>query len=178
MYPLSQADQNEINAFRVLGGSNANSSSFTGNNSATDYLFAPDNTSNINGSKSGLNGVLSDNADSPIVELKDNASTSDSVLRNVAVSLFAFPQRMFDRLFGGQCGGVSLLLFLILLAVLIAVIKLLTNSKNSNIPVAPIAKVSDSKEPPVIVLPGVLPDEEIVVENPEEGSEEGVMDLR
>jgi len=27
-------------------------------------------------------------------------------------------------------------------------------------------------------LPGVLPDEEIVVENPEEGSEEGVMDLR
>ena len=178
LYPLSQADQNEINAFRVLGGSNANSSSFTGNNSATDYLFAPDNTSNINGSKSGLNGVLSDNADSPIVELKDNASTSDSVLRNVAVSLFAFPQRMFDRLFGGQCGGVSLLLFLILLAVLIAVIKLLTNSKNSNIPVAPIAKVSDSKEPPVIVLPGVLPDEEIVVENPEEGSEEGVMDLR
>lgn len=172
LYPISQADQNEIDSFRTFGENNPN---VGGGNSNTGYIFAPDNASNV---LYNNNSAKVDGSDSPVVKLKDNASTSDSILKNVAVSLFAFPKKIFtDR------GSVSVILLLILIAVIVAVARLFAGSgpksgPDGNSPIAPIAKKDDNKkDAPVIILPGVLPDEEIIIENPEEGLDEIIDDL-
>jgi hypothetical protein len=82
---------------------------------------------------------------------------------------------MFGSLFK-DCSYTPILLLLILIAIIIAIVRSFWGPKNSNktpiIPIVPIAKKDSKKESPVIALPGVLPDEEIIIENPEEGPEE------
>ena len=172
LYPISQADQNEIDSFRTFGQNNPN---VVGGNSNTGYIFAPDNASNV---LYNNNSTKVDGSDSPVVKLKDNASTSDSILKNVAVSLFAFPKKIFtDR------GAVSVILLLILIAAIVTVARLFAGSgpksgPDGNSPISPIAKKDNNKkDAPVIILPGVLPDEEIIIENPEEGLDEIIDDL-
>ena len=173
IYPLSQGDQNEIDIFRnttwtsgVTGNSgfNTDTDTSTGNRNLGTLLgdsvdSIADNISNV------LNG-------SAVVELKDSGK---SALRNAAISLFSLPQRMFDRLFQG-CGYTPTLLFLILVALVIIIIKLFANSVKGNEPKSPMtqAPIANTvvKDSPVIVLPGVMPDEEIIIENPEEGPED------
>ncbi|MEK7669155.1 MAG: immunoglobulin-like domain-containing protein [Patescibacteria group bacterium] len=181
LYPLSQTDQNEIDVFRSSDGT----SSVTGNTglettitsgSEIGSLLNANNTSSLSENISSvLNG-------SPVVELKDS---SQSILRNAAISLFSLPQRMFDRLFD-SCGYTPTLLLLILIALAIIIIKMFTGSgKNSDkhvISDSPIVgSVAPEKESPIIILPGVMLDEEIIIENPEEGPEDvlvGTLDLR
>ena len=67
-------------------------------------------------------------------------------------------------------------MFLILVALVIIIIKLFANSVKGNEPKSPMtqAPIANTavKDSPVIVLPGVMPDEEIIIENPEEGPED------
>jgi len=179
IYPISQTEQNEINNFRTSGNNTSNVSGNTGMDTtisgrdigallgvSTDSL--EDSISNV------LNG-------SPVVELKDS---NKSVLRNAAISLFSLPEKMFGRLFQ-SCGYTPTLLFLILIALVVIIIKLFTNSIKGDAPknLTPEVPVvgSSVKDSPVIVLPGVMSDEEIIIENPEEGPEDvlvGTPDLR
>jgi len=163
---LSQNDKNEITAFKAFGENNPN---VVINNPAVGFLSTPDNS---------LNVLNSNSSSSPTVTLKDNSSTTvannNSALKNIAVSILAFPKKIFS---GG--GYTFTFLLLILVAVIIALIKLFAGPKHSNnVPITPIAETNDDKktESPVIILPGVLPDEEIVVENPEEEPDEVIID--
>jgi len=171
---LSQADQNEIDTFRTFGENNPDA---VITNPATGSRFVPSKVGSVlsgyTGSSDVLYGENKDETESVVVNLKDNASTTnDSVLRNVAVSLFSFPKKIF-----GNKGVVSAILFLILVAIIAAVVRLFTNPKDSDDDptVPPVAKTDSEKDSPIIVLPGVLPDEEIVVENPEEGPDDEVL---
>lgn len=173
MYPLSQEDQNEIDAFRNAVWTSGASGN-TGFNSGTGTTTTKPNLGALLGDSvdsiaDNISDVLNGSA---VVELKDS---SRSVLRNAAISLFSLPQRMFDKLFQG-CGYTPTLLFLILVALVIIIIKLFANSVKGNEPKSPItqAPIANTavKDSPVIVLPGVMPDEEIIIENPEEGPEE------
>jgi hypothetical protein len=154
--PTTQAEQNEIDAF------NSGSS-----------LPSPSSVSNV------LNNVSNVPESSPVVELKGGSTTNQSIVRNVAISLFALPQKIFSD-------WKYMLLAIILIAIIVAVIKFLTSpEKDSYDTSAPIAEMPvetpAEKESPVIILPGaggekktlgIFPDEEIVVENPEEGPED------
>lgn len=168
---LSQEEKNEIESFKnfIEDNPNIEVSNQVGSLPSPEVVSISDN-------------VLKE---SPVVELKDN-SLNQSVIRNAAVSLFALPQKIFGSLFS-DCSYASILLFLILIALIIIIIKLFTNSKDNsqNIPVATsIIEAPIKEESPVIILPGaiekdekmetpeILPDEEIVIENPEEGPEE------
>lgn len=165
IYPLSQVDQNEIDAFRNFDGTNSGASVEGSTGSSQNF---------------GTDLANENENSSLVVELKDD-SKNQSVVRNAAVSLFALPQKMFGGL-SNSCGYTSMLLFLILLAIIIAIIKLFMGPRGPKnvpiIPTVPVVKTDDKKEPivktesPIITLPGVLPDEEIIIENPEEGSEE------
>ena len=73
IYPLSQTDQNEINTFKNSGKVG---SSFDSGVLDSGVIFISDDITK----------------ESPVVELKDN-SLSQSALKNIAVSLFALPQK-------------------------------------------------------------------------------------
>jgi hypothetical protein len=70
------------------------------------------------------------------------------------------------------------LIFAILLVILIVIIRYIFGSKedpdNATVAEAPAKEPATEKSSPVIILPSALPDEEIVVENPEEGPEETI----
>ncbi len=187
--PLSvtQAEQNEIDTFRNMTESNLNA----GASGQVGSLSSPGGVS-ISDNIRGIQGVPKDNVlnDSPIVELKDN-SLSQSAVKNVAISLFALPQKIFSN-------WKYFLAFIILLAIAVAIIRFFIGSKenlnddsnsdnNFVMPSAeevPITEIPvEKEESPVIILPSanILPDEEIVVENPEENPEEDIIttpDLR
>lgn len=157
---LSQADKDEIEAFRNYFGGSFDSST-EGYNVGSSENFG-----------TGL-GTLEDfenEGTSSIVELKDD-SKAQSVIKNAAVSLFALPQKMFSDI-------KYLVILLILLAIAGIIIKLVTGSDKNpeTAPITPIAKKED-EDSPIIILPGVLPDEEIVIENPEEGPEDVVINI-
>jgi len=176
IYPLSQGDQNEIDIFRnsdgvssVNGNTGINSGVDVGTNGRNLGTLLGDSVDSI---ADNISNVLNGSA---VVELKDSGK---SALRNAAISLFSLPQRMFDRLFDG-CGYTPTLLFLILIALVIIIIKLFANSVRGNEPKSPMVGTPNTsttanvvKDSPVIILPGVMPDEEIIIENPEEGPDD------
>jgi flagellar biosynthesis/type III secretory pathway M-ring protein FliF/YscJ len=94
----------------------------------------------------------------PVVNLT-SSSSNNSIVRNVAISLFALSQKISNN-------GKYLIILLILFIIAIAVARLLTGSKKDNK-----KESSPDKESPVIILPGTLPDEEIIIENPDEVEE-------
>jgi hypothetical protein len=170
LFPVNQTEQNEIDAFRSSGGNNIQSQ--------------PQSQSQKSQNQNPFytEGSYNDGANIPVVDLSSNSttstSTSGSVVRNAAVSLFALPQKIFNN-------SRYFFIFLILLIIAIAIIKLLSSSRKSfdaPVLVTPVAKTDNKTASPVIVLPGIvedkketseiLPDEEIVIENPEEGPEE------
>jgi len=164
LFPVNQAQQNEIDAFKAIGENNSNG--LTTNRTVSSLP-----------SRSSISNVLNNGAiqNSIAVELK-SSSTNQSVVRNVAISLFALPHKIFSS-------SKSFIIFLILIAIIIVIIRLLADSQNNptvpaKIPIVPVVKTDNKKVPPtkkespVIILPGVLPDEEIIIENPEEGPEE------
>ncbi|MEK7200733.1 MAG: DUF5011 domain-containing protein, partial [Patescibacteria group bacterium] len=160
IYPLSQTDQNEINTFKNSGKVG---SSFDSGVLDSGVIFISDDITK----------------ESPVVELKDN-SLSQSALKNIAVSLFALPQKIFSD-------WKYFIVFLILLAIIIIVIRFLAGSEkdsDDNSDFKGNSTASATEESPVIILPGtseILPDEEIIIENPEEEPEEtliAVPDLR
>lgn len=151
LFPVSASEQAEIDAFRSFGGSGDN---FVGVGQSTanqGYAIEVSNEKNAN--------LL-------IIDLANATSSNQSVVRNMAVSLFALSQKIFSNI--GY-----LIVLLILLAVVVAIIYWLSrSSKDPKNSIVPIVKITDKDEPPVIILPGVSPDEEIIIENPEEESEE------
>jgi len=119
----------------------------------------------------------------PIVHLSDNSS--GSVVKNVAVSLFSFPQKILS-----QGVFLTLLLILILVAIIMLLMEYFKDSDNGSDQIDQTEKTpvftkknfipQDEQLPKknnssVIILPGSTgnePDEEIIIENPEEDVEE------
>lgn len=175
VYPLTQAQQDEINNFRNLLSSYQTSGYSEGNIGQQHGYIGNDLVTITNTGESSNTA-----ASVPVVELSSSSSsTSESVIRNAAISLFAFPKKIVTE-------GKYLVIFLILLAILIALIRLFAGSGSNGsakksaakikpiVPIVPVAKKSEkkeekteAKESPIIILPGIT-DEEIVVENPEE----------
>lgn len=161
LFPVNQAQQNEIDAFRASGWNS--SSSIT--NGASGSLPVTSDLSNVldnSASQNSLAGGLK------------ASSTAQSVVKNMAVSLFALPQKILNN-------GRYFALFLILIIIIVISTRVLISSgKSSDISVLPRpteTKIDIKKESPA----EVLPDEEIIVENPEEGPEEVIVstpDLR
>ncbi len=113
IYPLNTADQNEINAFRNSKNNNSN-----GQNGDTN-----DHVGFIQGSNVGSSALGSIAIDgSPIVKLKNDSPANKSVIKNLAVSLFALPQKILSE-------GKYIAIFLIILLIIIAVIKYLFGPK-------------------------------------------------
>ncbi|NLE07117.1 MAG: DUF5011 domain-containing protein, partial [Parcubacteria group bacterium] len=181
VYPLTSAQQDEINAFR--------------NYYYGIYGYGSDKISSI---EKAVSADLDSSASvaSSVVVLKDNstsssststASTAVSVVKNAAVSLFALPQKIFSN-------SRSIIIFLILAAIVAAIISLFrssssddssSNDSSKGSGSGPTSKGGDKskgneKDSPVIILPSadhkkdhtsnksVLVDEEIVIENPDE----------
>lgn len=160
---LTQAERDEISTFRaymdsiaVLSGiQDANYGSPVGSGDAV------------------LSGVVGGaDIESPfIIDLKDNATSTedanDSVIKNVAVSLFALPQKLIDN---------KMYLFFFLAAIVFLIFLIMYPSGTSKIHNPELANISINKkvssgESPVIILPGAksdLPDEEIIIDNEEE----------
>jgi len=159
IYPLSQVDQSEIDTFRNSDGTGSGTSVGGSTGSSQNY-----------GTDSATDLVNKNEDGSPVVELKDD-SKNQSVIRNAAISLFALSQKMFSDI-------KYLVILLIILAVAAIITRLVYSKDSDNTPIIPVAKTDDKKEQitktesPTIALPGVLPDEEIIIENPEEGPEE------
>jgi hypothetical protein len=183
---LNQSDRSEINAFKSSG------ISVSGGVGQSD--INPDKGQNI----SVLNGDINKESVSvPVVglvssSLNNSSSSSDSsVVRNAAISLFALPQKIFSS-------WKYFLIFLILVVIVVAIIRLFRNSpdEDNNVYESPVPDepeeetfVTDEqkeiKESPTIILPGfkeekkevpkILPDEELVIENPEEEPEEIIL---
>ena len=180
---LNQTDQSEIQAFRNSPGDGlgATVGGYSGynTNSSQDLNAEPDT----------LNGVEIDDS-ATVVELEDN-STSESIIRNSAVSLFALPQKIFGKLFDScNCSYTPILLILILTALAIIIIRSFTEPGSpKSTPMVSITGVKEEEESPVIILPGagevkdkketsyVFPDEEIILENPEEETITAIPDL-
>ena len=150
-FPVTLAQQNEIDAFKAAGNQNL---SLGGVNLKTA------NTSATNPTASSSNDSI------------------DSVIKNIAVSLFALSPKVLADKFNNY-SNTSILLLLILIALIIIIIKLFVGSNGSNKPpITPPANMNSGKElpkksltdkePPVIILPSALPDEEIMIDNPEE----------
>jgi hypothetical protein len=163
---LNQADQNEIKAFKTSSenGSGPIDNANVGYLPQSGSTFTSDNSQNVLD-----DSIARGSSESLTVELKDNLQRDkeQSIARNAAVSLFAFPQKMFGNLFD-NCGYASTLLFLILIAVIVAIIKMFLNSRKSkNVPA-----VSTNEDSSVVILPDNSPDGEIIIENPEEELEE------
>lgn len=172
---LSQTDQNEIDSFRnsPINNTSSNASGYSGYNTESSQ-------SSTDSGQGALSGVKIDSPEI-VVELEDNA-TSESIIRNSAVSLFALPQKMFGKLFN-NCSYTPILLLLILIALVIIIARSSGNSGDSK-------NLKDKKEnSPVIILPSapgeknkkesqILPDEEIIIENPEEETIISTPDLR
>ena len=164
MFPINQSEQNEINAFKSFGENYLNSTINGANGSLS-------NDSNISGV------VNSSTVKNPLVVALKGTSTAQSVVKNIAISLFALPQKIFSS-------GKIFIIFLILIIIAVVVTRLLTSKKkNPDVSVLPLTSVAETKtnnkkvsppekKSPVVVSPGVLPDEEIIIENPEEGPEE------
>lgn len=164
IFPVTSLEQNEIDNFR-------NSPSYYG--------------SGIMGGNSGSNvkkiDFLKDalNESNLVIELKDSSS-STSVVRNVAVSLFGLPQRIFKDI---GCD----LLFWIILALLITIGILLRKLFKKNNKIVSTDFTTPS-EPTVIFMPPVsttstdvasdIPSEEIIIENEDEEVLEEDRDLR
>lgn len=155
---LNQADKDEIEAFRNSGSAASGNTGFISGSSDIGSNLQTSEVADI---------VIKDTDESPVVVLKDK-SLDDSIIRNAAISLFAIPQKLFGRLFN-SCNSASILLFLILIALLVIIARLFMggNKKGLNpiIPPAAANTAAPIKDSPVIILPGVLPDEEIVIED-------------
>jgi hypothetical protein len=153
IFPINATDQNEIDSFRNSGGSINNPSIIIGQSDIETINVSQEENIPEN---------------SQVVELKDNSATSTgSIARNAAISLFALPQKIFSN-------GRYLMMVLILIALAIAVISLFISKDDieENAPIITTAEEEEKEEDeefPVITLPGetLFPDEEIVVENPE-----------
>jgi hypothetical protein len=165
---LNQTDQNEIKTFKTSSenGSGPIDNANVGYLPQSGSTFTSDNSQNVLD-----DSIAGGSNESPTIELKDNLQKDrdfeQSMVRNAAVSLFALPQKMFGSLFN-NCSYASTLLFLILIAVIVATIKMFLNSRKSkNVPVA-----STSEDPSIVILPDNSPDGEIIIENPEEEPEE------
>ncbi len=173
--PLSQSDANEIDSFR-------NNSSYQTASGAVGYV-EKSSESSVNpifgGTKNEvLAGIINDKnmgtSEEEIVVNLENEKV-DSVVKNLAVSIFSMPSKVF-----GNCRYSSILLFLILVALIIIIVKMFTDSKGKN---DDLISNTDSLEsidqiPPVVILPGmtekeekisdVSPPDEIVIDNGEE----------
>ncbi|MEK7634920.1 MAG: immunoglobulin-like domain-containing protein [Patescibacteria group bacterium] len=143
--PLTVEQQNEISSFK----------------SYDDLSLSSGGTIGISIDKNG-DVINEDITSTPVIGLV--SSSSGSAVKNVAISLFALPQKLAGN-------WKSLLILIILVAIVVAIIKLFSNSPEE-----------EFDEASTIALPGFkgqekevsdnLPDEEIVVENPEEDLEE------
>ena len=147
IYPLSQTDQNEINEFKSLGA-----------NISGGVEQSTGNTSGYQSQSISVENISKGTMVTPVVNLT-SSSSNNSIVRNVAISLFALSQKISNN-------GKYLIILLILFIIAIAVARLLTGSKKDNK-----KESSPDKESPVIILPGTLPDEEIIIENPDEVEE-------
>ncbi|MFH0804277.1 MAG: DUF5011 domain-containing protein [Candidatus Zambryskibacteria bacterium] len=171
VYPVSQAEQNEIDTFRSSGGNGP-----VGLQTQSQDI----STENLNGETSGVTVVnLSSDSDTSAV----STSVPDSVVKNLAVSLFSLPQKIFGN-------SKYFVILLVLVAIAIAFYKLFSGPKDSDeVPVVPVS--GEKKEESLIIIlpssgeekktPELFPDEEIVIENPEEGPDDTVIttpDLR
>src|SRR3989338_5972197 len=159
LFPVTKAEQNEIDNFRssginIYGAVGQNVGGFGQSISLEDTDLE-------------IGGV-------PVVDLV-SSSSNKSVVRNLAISLFALPQKIFGD-------WKYFLAFILLVIIIIAITRLLRDSHDGHddtsggpMPISetsiPETPIQDEKSP-VIILPGVLPDEEIIIENPEEGPEE------
>jgi hypothetical protein len=176
---LSQADQQEINAFRAyiesLGGSMG---SWDGAGVGAN-IGGPsddgDQSDNISGRGVSVKDIEVTAVDSPVINLEgstEEKSPIANVGRNLAVSLFSLPQIIFSD-------WSNAIAALVLLAVIIMAVRILGSSKKED---ANLEKVSDISAPssgsdsPVIVLPGLGSkedknsplDEEIIINEEEE----------
>ncbi|MEK7116845.1 MAG: DUF642 domain-containing protein [Patescibacteria group bacterium] len=165
--PVTQTEQNEIDAFKSSGASVYNGIGQSTENSGQDQ------NQGISIENTNLEAESI-----PVVNLT-SSSSNDSVIKNVAISLFALPQKIFSD-------WKYLLVFLILVAIIVAIVRLFRDSGDGHddldnpisaeeIPSQPIeVDLIENEESPVIILPSAsaLPDEEIVIENPEEEPEE------
>ena len=180
MLSLNQNERDEIAAFRAFLKSYPSSD-------VGGYVGSIDSSGNYVGGDASLEDGSS------VVDLTDESDKdmSDSILRNAAVSLFGAPQKIFSNI-------KYLLIFLIILAVLITVIRWLLGSDtddsdddhatlhtSDNIAETTVetpSKLVENTPPSVINLPpsgsvygetpDVLPGEELIIENPEEQVEE------
>jgi hypothetical protein len=178
---LTQDQKDEISSFKALLDS-YNVLSEADTISGRGVGYSPSRTGNA-AIQAALSGAVSGiDLNSPfVVELKDNSTTTKdldnkSIVRNVAISLFGLPQKIFND-------SKNAIFFLIILILVVTIISLfMADTKKVDDPLTAEVKesIEKEKESPVIILPGtinkfdknkvedVLPDEEIIIDNDEE----------
>lgn len=176
---LSVEDQNEISAFRAyiesLGG-NLDTLEGVQIGRNTSGAVGISELSGISGRGVSLGDLEVSATASPVVNLESGPQKSESrvvnVGRNLAISLFSLPQKIFND-------WSNTIAVLILLAVIIMAVRILGFSKKENVQRETSKSeenVSEANNSPVIILPGTSSkedkntpsDEEIIINEDEE----------
>jgi hypothetical protein len=159
-FPINAVQQNEIESFKNSSDSNKDTSAIGQTKSSFSSLSDRNATTTVSHEGAPPNPI--------VVNLKDNSpTTTESVTRNAAISLFALPQKILGN-------GRYITMVLILIAIIISIVSLFTSKGQSE----DSSKMSfieqedqDKEQTPIIPLLGETlfpPDEEIMVENPDE----------
>lgn len=170
---LTQDQKDEISSFKALLDSYR-----TLGGSGVGYNAS----GNANGGviQAALSGAIGGvDPESPfVVELKDNSTTTNalngaSVVKNVAISLFALPQKIFND-------SKNIIFFLVVLIIILILIRLFVSDSKKTVATsvasAPNLTPNKGDDSRVIELPGsssskkseIFPDEEIIIDNDEE----------
>jgi uncharacterized repeat protein (TIGR01451 family) len=114
-FPITSLEQQEVNDFKNIPNA---SGSFGSGSLENDSLGVK-----TEGQENETLTKDTNNASSTTVVLEDNSTPKESILRNAAVSLFAFPNKMFGN-------WKYMLMFLLLIVILIVAVKIIFGSKN------------------------------------------------